>query len=115
MAEVQYDGPPSASDLEKDLLAVGEEAARLREALRDAPMPFPESVLTHDEWEEAYDQWWHRHASEEALMLAQSGILKKPEPKRHWWQTGSLMVWGSFILAGFWIGWVIFMSLNGGS
>lgn len=36
-------------------------------ALREAPMPFRESVLDDEEWEEAYDKWWHEHASEKAI------------------------------------------------
>lgn len=39
----------------------------LREALRAAPMPFAESTYSDEEWDTAYDEWWHKYASEEAL------------------------------------------------
>jgi hypothetical protein len=40
--------------------------ARTR-ALREAPMPYAESTLDIGEWHEAYSEWWHANASEEAL------------------------------------------------
>jgi hypothetical protein len=36
-------------------------------ALREAPMPYRESTRDLDDWLEAYSEWWHANASEEAL------------------------------------------------
>lgn len=40
--------------------------ARTR-SLREAPMPYHESTRGIDDWLEAYSEWWHANASEEAL------------------------------------------------
>lgn len=44
------------------------ERRRTDKLLRKAPMPLRESTLAPDEWDESYDEWWHRHASEQAFV-----------------------------------------------
>jgi len=50
----------------------------LAKALRSAPMPFRESILDRAEWEQRYDEWWHEHASEDALAEVTSPDTKGP-------------------------------------
>lgn len=44
--------------------------AALERSLREAPMPYRESILKDEEWDDYYDEWWHRNASEAALAEA---------------------------------------------
>jgi hypothetical protein len=43
------------------------------EALHAAPMPERESILKDEEWRERYGEWWHKHASNTALIKLERG------------------------------------------
>lgn len=45
-------------------------------ALRSAPMPYSESVLRGEDWDERYDEWWHKNASEAALSADPAAFLQ---------------------------------------
>jgi len=40
---------------------------KLEHSLRTAPMPFRESTLGDEDWDDYYDTWWHMNASEDGL------------------------------------------------
>jgi hypothetical protein len=52
---------------ENDLGKLRTEIRRLRTTLREAPMPLRESYLSPEEWDKAYDRWWHLNACEAAI------------------------------------------------
>jgi hypothetical protein len=67
--EAMMQSPPGSDDRFRGASLLGfldQLDARTR-ALREAPMPYVESTRDIDEWLEAYSEWWHANASEEAL------------------------------------------------
>lgn len=74
LAELTRDAYASQSEFRMEQWNHAERGAEdLIDSLRQAPMPVRESTMRFEEWEERYGEWWHDHASEEALARRDLG------------------------------------------